>query len=264
MQFKAEAIALVSILIVTGTVALWIHPISRDLTNPISPELQYPLKKNSVPLSLLVVLANGLPLIVFGSVWMVGKISDADEDFKRAVIGLAQSTVLGAFVTQIAKTLAGRPRPNFVQMCLESAKQGTTFSKTSDCAVAEAIKSYPSGHSSYAFSGLFFLTLYALGKFKLNANRHQQQRMYNIPKTLRLFIGILPTLIAGWIAISRTLDYWHGFSDINAGALIGSISAYLAYRSHYPSIFSSRNPDLPLAQTKSKQDQIAFSPINIV
>ena len=47
------------------------------------------------------------------------------------------------------------------------------------------------------------------------------------------------------IAISRTLDYRHNFSDVIAGAMIGSFAAYAAYFCHCTCICMRRHPTPP-------------------
>jgi diacylglycerol diphosphate phosphatase/phosphatidate phosphatase len=57
-------------------------------------------------------------------------------------------------------------------------------------------------------------------------------------KTLKLFFCFAPTLLATWVALTRSIDNWHHYSDILAGSIIGAVSACIAYSFNYGSIFS--------------------------
>jgi diacylglycerol diphosphate phosphatase/phosphatidate phosphatase len=266
-SLSIELLALFGVLLLTALIAILVRPFPRTLPVPISPELKFPLQSETVPLWMLVVLSDCLPLIVFFLSWMLnkGRISWADADFQSACLGLVRSVVYCMFLTQVIKSLAGRPRPNFFEMCKftdKDLKDATTWS-TSKCTVSEAIKSYPSGHASHAFSGLAYLSLYLLGKCKVNCSDAKVVKSPNVvtrssnatievPLTIRILGASLPFLLACWIAISRTQDYWHTFSDINAGSLLGILTSAVAYRLQYPSAFARVQPERPHSATSSK------------
>jgi diacylglycerol diphosphate phosphatase/phosphatidate phosphatase len=72
-------------------------------------------------------------------------------------------------ITDIIKNTVGRPRPDLISRC--RPQKGTpehellTISictQTNEHILQEGWRSFPSGHSSFAFAGLGFLTLYAL------------------------------------------------------------------------------------------------------
>ena len=52
---------------------------------------------------------------------------------------------------------------------------------------------------------------------------------------------------------SRTRDYVHNFSDINAGAGIGLSGALIGYYVNYPSL-GDKNCDLPVAASIPKEE----------
>eukprot|EP00461_Guttulinopsis_vulgaris_P007637 UN07687 len=41
---------------------------------------------------------------------------------------------------------------------------------------------------------------------------------------------IIPIIIAGLIAISRIIDFWHHPDDVLAGSVLGTCCAFLTYR----------------------------------
>ena len=50
----------------------------------------------------------------------------------------------------------------------------------------------------------------------------------------KLSVAATPWTIALLIGLSRIADYWHHWSDVAAGACIGNLAAYFAYRLRYP------------------------------
>jgi hypothetical protein len=54
------------------------------------------------------------------------------------------------------------------------------------------------------------------------------------------------------VAITRSIDNWHHYSDILAGSIIGAIAACLAYGYNYGSIFCSKNAGLPFEAVHEK------------
>ena len=83
------------------------------------------------------------------------------------VLGLAISVVLTTFLTDVVKNAVGRPRPDLIARC--KPKEGTPEHKLVNVEVCtetdhhvlhDGWRSFPSGHSSLAFSGLGFLALY--------------------------------------------------------------------------------------------------------
>lgn len=82
-------------------------------------------------------------------------------------LGLAASLMTTPVLTDIIKNAVGRPRPDLIARCIPEA--GTpehklvTFSvctQTNEHILQEGWRSFPSGHSSFAFAGLGFLSLY--------------------------------------------------------------------------------------------------------
>lgn len=63
-----------------------------------------------------------------------------------------------------------------------------------------------------SFAGLGFLSWYLCGKLKAFDQRGH---------IAKLLIFLLPYLFAALIGISRVDDYWHHWTDVFAGALIG-------------------------------------------
>lgn len=86
--------------------------------------------------------------------------------------------------------------------------------------VREGHKSFPSGHTSWSFSGLGFLSLYLSGKVKVFDRKGH---------VAKLCIVFLPLLVASLVGISRVDDYWQHWQDVFAGGLIGITIATFCY-----------------------------------
>lgn len=69
---------------------------------------------------------------------------------------------------------------------------------------------------------------------------------------LKLFLCCVPCLAASWVAITRSIDNWHHYSDILAGSIIGAISACMAYSYNYGSIFCRKYAGMPCEAVHEK------------
>jgi diacylglycerol diphosphate phosphatase/phosphatidate phosphatase len=83
------------------------------------------------------------------------------------IIGLLISLVLASFITDVVKNTVGRPRPDLIARC--KPEKGTpehtlvtidVCTETGHHILHDGWRSFPSGHSSFAFSGLGYLALY--------------------------------------------------------------------------------------------------------
>ncbi|KAK9467986.1 phosphatidic acid phosphatase type 2/haloperoxidase [Lipomyces arxii] len=158
-------------------------------------------------------------------------------EFNVGFLGLALSFTLSIVITTSLKGIVGRPRPDSIARCLpRPGSQDADVFGLSSVAICtqtdidvlnDGWRSWPSGHSSSAFAGLFYLSLYLAGKLSLMDNKGE------VWKTA---IVMFPTLGAGAIATSRILDHRHHGTDVFTGSILGVATAWLAYRQYYPSL----------------------------
>lgn len=104
--------------------------------------------------------------------------------------------------------------------------------------IDDSLESFPSGHSTASFAGFVFLSLYLNAKLKVWSNHHPA--MWKLIATYAPILG--PTLIAGTL----TIDEYHNWYDCLAGAIIGTVMAFSAYRMVYASIWDWRTNHIPL------------------
>ena len=84
-------------------------------------------------------------------------------------------------------------------------------------AVKEGRKSFPSGHTSLATAGLGYLAFFMLANV----------RPTNNGGAWRTIVALSPLFLAAWIGISRVRDYWHHWTDVATGAMLGVAIAYV-------------------------------------
>lgn len=154
-------------------------------------------------------------------------------DFKNSVLGHTLALGLNGVLVDLIKIAAGRPRPDFFYRCFPDGVMNSEMKCSGEYwSVMDGRKSFPSGHSSFSFAGLGFLTFYFIGKLKVFREEGRG-------KSLRLIVCFIPMVLALLVAISRTCDYHHHWQDVTVGSVIGLAIAYLCYRQYFPSLNSN-------------------------
>jgi diacylglycerol diphosphate phosphatase/phosphatidate phosphatase len=173
-------------------------------------------------------------------------------DVNNAVIGLLYSLITAAVFQVFLKWLIGGLRPHFLAVCkpvIPPGVVGTGYQSimfdSSICTgdknqINDSLESFPSGHSTAAFAGFVFLYLYLNAKLKVWSNYH--------PAMWKLIAVYAPILAATLIAGALTIDEFHNWYDCLAGAIIGTIMAFSAYRMVYASIWDFRVNHIPLTR----------------
>lgn len=229
----------------------------------VYPQFAYPLRNEIVPIWAAALMAFFIPFAVFlicqirvRSFW----------DVNNATIGLLYSLIVAAVFQVFVKWLIGGLRPHFLAVCkpvipdslafdtdtFESAgPTGTNVANgyrsimfdRSICTgdkkeINDSLESMPSGHTTAAFAGFVFLYLYLNAKLKVFANYH--------PAMWKLVAIYAPILGACLIGGALTIDEFHNWYDILAGAIIGTIMAFSSYRMVYASVWDFRFNHLPV------------------
>lgn len=109
-------------------------------------------------------------------------------ELEKGLAGLCLSVAVAFFITQGMKNMFGKPRPNFLARCEpdlsniaehivggwgQDISMRWTLVDSGICSQTDAeilndgFRSFPSGHSSWSWSGLLYLTLYFCSKFSI-------------------------------------------------------------------------------------------------
>jgi len=253
---KATALDIVS-MAVMGAIGLGVYmarpapsrsfPVIFQEGEIVYPEFAYPLRNEIVPIWAAALMAALIPIAVFlicqirvRSFW----------DVNNATIGLLYSLITAAVFQVFIKWLIGGLRPHFLAVCKPDASRllvGNGYREImfdrSICTgdenqINDALESMPSGHTTAAFAGFVYLYLYLNAKLKVFSNYH--------PAMWKLVVLYMPILGACLIGGALTIDEFHNWYDVLAGAVIGTMMAFSAYRMVYASVWDFRFNHIPL------------------
>ncbi|KAF8471777.1 phosphatidic acid phosphatase type 2/haloperoxidase, partial [Kalaharituber pfeilii] len=162
-------------------------------------------------------------------------------EMNAGILGLGLSVAAVITVTGALKNLTGKPRPDIIARCdpdpawIEPKVGLTSYDQCRGdrYILKDGFKSWPSGHSSTAFAGLGYLSLYLAGKLHILDNRGE------VWKTVLILV---PLLAASMISISRIMDARHHPFDVISSSILGVFTAWVSYRQYFP----------PLSQTHLK------------
>ncbi|KNC54782.1 lipid phosphate phosphatase 2 [Thecamonas trahens ATCC 50062] len=124
--------------------------------------------------------------------------------------------VLGAtgIVTALMKAGVGRLRPHFLAVCRPEQASNATDAPwicTGDSAkIAEARRSFPSGHTSVMFAGSVTASAFVIAA---------------LGPDLAVAAALLPIPVAVVVGMSRIWDHAHYPTDVVGGAILGSVVA---------------------------------------
>jgi diacylglycerol diphosphate phosphatase/phosphatidate phosphatase len=174
------------------------------------------------------------------------------------LLALAIALILTSLLTDIIKNAVGRPRPDLLARCAPKPDTPrdilvTIAVCTTDTSVPsyhhklhDGWRSFPSGHSSFAFAGLGYLSLFLAGQFRIFAHASPSSTLVGHAEKVvrgdlvRALVCGAPLLGATMIAISRCQDYRHDVWDVCVGGLLGYTVAYWSYRRYWPRLSSGR------------------------
>ncbi|KAF9542002.1 hypothetical protein EC957_002506 [Mortierella hygrophila] len=138
--------------------------------------IMYPFEqKETVPVWALVLIMGVFPAVLMFIV-SIG-IRRSTYDFHNGLLGLLLSVLLSTIFTQVMKVTIGKHRPDFLARC-EPMQNGAPLTQdrplqlwtvavctqTDKHTLRDGMRSFPSGHASTAFAGLFYLALWMSGK----------------------------------------------------------------------------------------------------
>ncbi|KAL8646194.1 MAG: hypothetical protein Q9210_006276 [Variospora velana] len=212
-------------------------------------------------------------------------------ELHTAWLSLCLSFALSFFFTQAMKNLFGKPRPDLLSRCnpdwenqADHALGGypqvlngfylvsaTICRETDQSKLDDGFSSFPSGHATYSWAGMLYLTLFFAGKFGVtfpyssrassnsaspsgpnlrNGGASQQTTTTPSDTTqtgggsskpaappLYLLLPLfIPLCVAVYITSTRFSDFRHHPFDIIFGSLMGTAFSFLAYRLYHQPI----------------------------
>ncbi|RVW16976.1 putative lipid phosphate phosphatase 3, chloroplastic [Vitis vinifera] len=225
------------LLVMIAIILLVIHPFYRFVGKDMMDDLKYPLKDNTVPVWAIPIYAVLLPIVIFILFYLRRR--DV-YDLHHSILGLFFSMLITAVITEAIKDAVGRPRPDFFWRCFPDGKDvydqwGDVICHGKDSVIREGHKSFPSGHTSWSFAGLGFLSLYLSGKIQAFDRKGH---------VAKLCIVFLPLLAASLVGVSRVDDYWHHWQDVFAGGLLGLVVAFFCYLQFFPPPYDNNGKNL--------------------
>ncbi|KZT67380.1 PAP2-domain-containing protein [Daedalea quercina L-15889] len=164
-------------------------------------------------------------------------------DLHHGTLALYATRAFSEVATEFLKNRVGRLRPDFLSRCKwdKDLKACAGDLET----VLDGRRSFPSGHSSTAFSGMMFLSLWIAGMTGAWCiTRPAAARSFFASRLARLSLSFLPLMFAAWVAISRLEDYRHHKEDVIAGSLLGIACAVTCYLTYWPSPFAKPQPSI--------------------
>ncbi|TKY47197.1 lipid phosphate phosphatase 4 [Spatholobus suberectus] len=205
-----------------------IEPFHRYVGKDMMQDLMFPFKKDTIPMWGVPILSILIPIVIFVAFYFARR--DV-YDLHHAILGLMFSSFITGVITDSIKDAVGRPRPNFFHRCFPNKipvydkDTGDVICTGIKAVIKEGYKSFPSGHTSWSFAGLGFLSWYLSGKVRVFDRRG------HIGK---LCLVLLPLLIAALVGITRVDDYWHHWTDVFTGGLLGLTVASICYLLLFP------------------------------
>ncbi|CAD2222254.1 phosphatidate phosphatase [Angomonas deanei] len=144
------------------------------------------------------------------------------------------SVAVTRFVVDLMKVYAGRLRPDFIARLEQEKITQDTIGKDLCLAARAGRLSFPSGHSGITFSAMLPLSFYLFSLLRgfprvPNAYRRQRRQAQTVAPSFGIVVlAALPVAFAALVALSRTRDNRHHFSDIVCGSLLGCVAAFFA------------------------------------
>ncbi|KAJ5811745.1 Phosphatidic acid phosphatase type 2/haloperoxidase [Penicillium riverlandense] len=255
------------------------HPFS--LTDP---SISYPYTKHETvtmrTLVLAAVVAPAVIILIVSLVFTPGSATAHARPSKSQILrrklwewnvgwmGLGVALAGVFLATEGLKDLIGKPRPDFLARCNPDLAKVAEFAvgglgqrlqgapnivsweicrtKTSLVRV-DGFSSFPSGHSSFSFAGLTYLTLWFCAKFSIGfpyltpfpVEEEETDELSSVrrrgaaPPVVFMLVAFVPFATACFIASSRWFNYRHHGFDILFGSAMGLVFAWIGFRMYH-------------------------------
>ena len=249
--------------------AVWVIPHNQTRLFPVTfyngsgdivwPEVAFPYVKPIFDSTAAGILCTAIPLLsmLVAQIWVRSFL-----DFANGCLGLVYALVTGTLFQVVLKKVVGGLRPHFLAVCepvlppLDGSSgqgfQGIMFTIDQVCTgdkdkIANAIESFPSGHSNIAWAGLGYLTIYLWAHLGIRSISRRR------PSFWRMLMVVSPVFFATYIASTLALGYHHHGYDIIFGSLIGITMAIFGYRMVFASVLNPRYNTVPLIRGETEE-----------
>ncbi|KAH8379557.1 hypothetical protein KR009_005569 [Drosophila setifemur] len=201
--------------------------------------LGYPHRESTIGHELVIAICLGVPTVVIivvelfkqlpGNSRFVNRLGQLYRQTLFYLYGLAMVT----FTTMLSKLCIGRLRPHFFTVCQPMLPDGSgcqdvqnlgryidTFTcsnaNMSDFTFKQLNQSFPSGHASMTMYAMLYLAIYL-----------QAALSTRVSKLLKHLLQFLFVMFGWYVSLTRITDYYHHWSDVLAGVLLGALFACL-------------------------------------
>ncbi|KAL0071623.1 hypothetical protein AAF712_001480 [Marasmius tenuissimus] len=229
----------------------------------VYPQFAYPLRKEIVPIFAAALIAFFVPFFFF-CLFQVRRRSI--NDLLTTTLGLLKSLITAAVFQVWIKWLIGGLRPHFLDVCQPNldptaAPTGNGFHAImydrkictgDEKEINDSLESMPSGHSTAGWAGLFFLALYLNAQLKVMSAHN--------PAYWKMILMFCPLLGACLISGALTIDEYHHWYDVLAGAIIGISTAIVAFRSTFAAVLDFRFNHILVPRTTSLFHRSPYMP----
>ncbi|KAJ9607174.1 hypothetical protein H2200_008246 [Cladophialophora chaetospira] len=228
-SYAAEYVGFIILVLGNAWIALFFEPVHQMFRlDDRTKQYPYALVERVSPTA-NILLTSVAPL-VFLIIWAIVA-RPGIHKAHVAILGLFISVWLTSLLTGFIKNAIGRPRPDLISRC--RPKLGTpehelvtidVCLETGHHRLHDGWRSFPSGHSSWAFGGLGYFSLFLAGQMHVFRPRAD---------LVKIIIFLAPLAGAALVAMSRLADYRHDIYDVTAGSLLGMAVAYTTYRRYF-------------------------------
>jgi len=252
-QRLADWIVLVVLMVLFIILEVFVPPYVRYIPEGQVDSLHYPLKPNSIPSWVVPVIGILLPLLVFTIYQLVWKCEI--REYHDLILGSLMNIMVTACLTSALKESIGRPRPDFFARCFPDgvAKFDASGNWMCDPSVASIVregrKSFPSAHSSWSMSSLAYISFFLMGKMQVFSGTTQ---------FWKFIVSWVPIVGAVAVGVTRINDYWHHWSDVVVGLILGIAVAFIFYVQNYKNPFARAETQVPLHQLLAQFGRTAF------
>lgn len=199
--------------------------------------LRYPYQECTITVPMLLVMMLLLPMLFISVVEIMClcrhfRIRQYLRNLWRSLATFSFGFIATYLTTELAKHVVGRLRPHFYSACQPRLHDGSTCADAhngdvyvqhfycsnrnlSSLQIRELHVSFPSAHSSLSFYSMCLLAFYV----------HNVWQGRGSVRVMRHILQFLLLMAAWYVSLSRVADYWHHWSDVLAGAVLGVVYA---------------------------------------